>query len=228
MAIPVLLILAFRQKNNIPIRSFLFGIGLALLTGGKFLFLIKQQLFSGWGPVYVVLISILVEWLVREWVVHRWDQWESKAVAIQFVAGYLFTKIFLLGLSYFLISSINFVLLSNHSDSAKEIIQSIQPLLSHILLVFQSVFHLGYIFILFIFIIIRVRLKTNPLWQRFSVEALFIFLQGFILLVDMAAINDPRAPIGALFFAVISGTVGLGYYLIRSINELPEAPSIAS
>ena len=199
VAIPLLLLLAYRQKNSLPIRSLWFGMGLAILTCIKFLFLIKQQLFSDWEPYYSVFIIIIFEVIVREWIVRRWDKWGSRFVAIQFVVGYLFAKLLGIGTSVFLFFTWMLARLNYIGKGGAMSTEAFQQTTPYIQLILHSLFNLGYMFLLFSFILIRIRLVDQPRRIIVLTEWIFFLFQGGSLL----AINTPTIPVIPVFFAVI-------------------------
>lgn len=216
VAIPLILILAYRQKHICSIRSLWFGMGLAILTCLKFLFLMKQQLFSNWEPFYSVFIIVMVEVIVREWIVRRWDKWESRFVSIQFVMGYLFAKLLGIGTSVFLFFTWMLARLSYTGKGGAINTEAFQQITPYIQLILHSLFNLGYMLLLFSFILIRIRFINQPRRIIILTEWAFLLIQGGALI----AINTPALPAIPVMIAVLAGTLGLGY-LANSLIDGP-------
>ena len=224
VAIPLILILAYRQKNSLAIRSLWLGMGLAVVTCVKFIFLMKQQLFSNWEPVYSVFIILVVEVLVREWIVRRWHKWESRPVGIQFIMGYLFAKLLGIGTSIFLFFTWMLARLSYKGDQGTLNTEAFQQLTPYTALILHSLFNLGYMLLLLVFILLRVRLLGRSRRLITLTEFGFLLFQGILLIT----INTPTLPTIPTLIVVTAGTIGLGYLSNLLIHEPAEKHPVIS
>ena len=215
VAIPLLILLAYRQKQGIPLRSLWLGMGLALISCIKFLFLMKQPLFSSWEPLYSISIIVIIEMLIREWILRHWSNWTSRSIGIQFVMGYLFAKLLAIGTSVFLFFTWMLARISYTGKQGPLNTEAFQQLTPYTQLILHSLFNLGYMMLLFVFIMLRIRLINATRKQTMYIEMAFLFLQGLLLFL----INNPSLPAIPLIVFVFAGTLGIGYAAYTLLDE---------